>query len=187
MKARAIFASALAALLLLTLPASAQEVAPEAATGREAKALVTAASFMAVTADPAATRAASDILAKGGSAVDAMIAAQLVLGLVEPQSSGLGGGGFLVHFDAASRKLTTLDGRETAPLEAKPELFLTDSGEPMEFFDAVVGGRSVGTPGTVALLGEAHKRHGKLPWAELFYPRSSSRKTASRSRAGSTR
>jgi gamma-glutamyltranspeptidase/glutathione hydrolase len=163
------FSSALVALLL-ALPANAQEVAPEGASGREAKALVTASSYMAVTADPTATKAASDILAKGGSAVDAMIAAQLVLGLVEPQSSGLGGGAFLVHFDAASKRLTTLDGRETAPLEAKPELFLKAGGEPMEFFDAVVGGRSVGTPGTVALLEEAHKRHGKLPWAELFAP-----------------
>jgi gamma-glutamyltranspeptidase / glutathione hydrolase len=165
-----VISSALAALLLLALPASAQEVAPEAATGRAAKALVTASKYMAVTADPAATRVANDILAKGGSAVDATIAAQLVLGLVEPQSSGLGGGAFLVHFDAASRKLTTLDGRETAPMEATPELFLKAGGEPMEFFDAVIGGRSVGTPGTVALLEAAHKRFGKLPWAELFAP-----------------
>jgi gamma-glutamyltranspeptidase/glutathione hydrolase len=160
----------LAALLLLALPALAQEVAPEAATGQQSKALVTAARYMAVTADPAATKAATGILARGGSAVDAMIAAQLVLGLVEPQSSGLGGGAFLVHYDAASRKLTTLDGRETAPLEATAALFIKADGEPMEFFDAVVGGRSVGTPGTVALLEEAHKRHGKLPWAELFEP-----------------
>jgi gamma-glutamyltranspeptidase/glutathione hydrolase len=160
----------LASLLLLAMPALAQEVAPEAATGQQAKALVTASKYMAVTADPAATQAATGILAKGGSAVDALIAAQLVLGLVEPQSSGLGGGGFLVHFDAATKKLTTLDGRETAPLEATPALFIKADGEPMEFFDAVIGGRSVGTPGTVALLEEAHKRHGRLPWADLFAP-----------------
>ncbi len=163
---------ALLGLLILLAPvtASAQEVAPEAASGRNEKALVTASRHMAVTADPAATRTATEIMAKGGSAADAAIAAQLVLGLVEPQSSGLGGGAFLVHFDAATGKLTTLDGRETAPAAATPGLFLDEAGEPMEFFDAVVGGRSVGTPGTVALLYEAHKRHGKLPWADLFAP-----------------
>ncbi|HSO47313.1 MAG TPA: gamma-glutamyltransferase, partial [Rhizobiaceae bacterium] len=159
-------------LLILLAPAAtlAQEVAPEAATGRNEKALFAANRHMAVTADPAATRTATEILAKGGSAVDAAIAAQLVLGLVEPQSSGLGGGAFLVHFDAATGKVTTLDGRETAPAGATPRLFLDENGEPMQFFDAVVGGRSVGTPGTVALLYEAHKRHGKLPWADLFTP-----------------
>jgi gamma-glutamyltranspeptidase / glutathione hydrolase len=158
------------ALLLPCLPALAQELAPEAPTGRQEKPLATAGKAMAVTADPAATGAAIAILGKGGSAVDAMIAAQLVLGLVEPQSSGLGGGGFLVHWDAATAQLTTLDGRETAPLEAKPDLFIGPDGQPMEFFSAVVGGRSVGTPGTVALLEEAHRRHGKLAWADLFQP-----------------
>jgi gamma-glutamyltranspeptidase/glutathione hydrolase len=163
-------ATLLLALFLSWLPAGAQEIAPEAPTGRQEKPLATAQKAMAVTADPAATQAAVDILAKGGSAVDAMISAQLVLGLVEPQSSGLGGGGFLVHWDAATAQLTTLDGRETAPLEAKPDLFIGPDGQPMEFFSAVIGGRSVGTPGTVALLEEAHRRHGKLAWADLFQP-----------------
>jgi gamma-glutamyltranspeptidase/glutathione hydrolase len=164
-----IAASAFVFALILLLPlAGAQELAPEAPSGRHEKKLATAQKAMAATADPAATEAALDILGKGGSAVDAMIAAQLVLGLVEPQSSGLGGGGFLVHWDAANSRLTTLDGRETAPLEAKPDLFIGPDGQPMEFFSAVIGGRSVGTPGTVALLEDAHRRHGKLPWAELF-------------------
>ncbi|MGB3828478.1 MAG: gamma-glutamyltransferase, partial [Ornithinimicrobium sp.] len=110
----------------------------------------------------------ADMLAAGGSAADAMIAAQLVLGLVEPQSSGLGGGAFLVWYDAASGALTTLDGRETAPMAATPTLFQDDAGETMGFFDAVVGGLSVGTPGTPMLLQDAHDRWGKLPWPDLF-------------------
>ena len=110
------------------------------------------------------------MLDKGGSAIDAMIATQLVLGLVEPQSSGLGGGAFLVYHDAPSGKTITLDGRETAPLAADENLFIGPDGEAMKFFDAVVGGRSVGTPGTVALLAEAHQRFGKLAWADLFEP-----------------
>ena len=93
-----------------------------------------------------------------------------MLGLVEPQSSGLGGGAFLVYFDAASGQLTTLDGRETAPLSATPRLFQDEAGEPLGFFDAVVGGLSVGTPGTPALMEDAHARWGTLPWAELLAP-----------------
>ncbi len=92
-----------------------------------------------------------------------MVAVQAVLGLVEPQSSGLGGGAFLVWYDAASGQVTTLDGRETAPLAATPTLFQDDAGEPLKFFDAVVGGRSVGTPGTPALLQAAHDRWGTQP------------------------
>lgn len=144
--------------------------APEASSGLNASRLARAGKYMAVTAHRDASMAAEAMLARGGSAVDAMIAAQLVLGLVEPQSSGLGGGAFLVHFDAASGRVTTLDGRETAPAEATPDLFLTADGAPMKFFDAVIGGRSVGTPGTVALLAEAHRRHGRLAWASLFEP-----------------
>jgi gamma-glutamyltranspeptidase / glutathione hydrolase len=163
-------AAALGIALFLPLSSNAQELAPEAPSGRQEKTLATAKKAMAATADPEATKVALGILGEGGSAVDAMIAAQLVLGLVEPQSSGLGGGAFLVHWDAANSRLTTLDGRETAPLEAGPDLFIGADGQPMEFFSAVIGGRSVGTPGTVALLEEAHRRHGKLAWAELFQP-----------------
>jgi gamma-glutamyltranspeptidase/glutathione hydrolase len=97
-----------------------------------------------------------------------MVAVQAVLGLVEPQSSGLGGGAFLVWYDANSGEVTTLDGRETAPLAVTPTLFQTDDGEPMGFWDAVVGGRSVGTPGTPMLMEEAHTRWGRAEWAGLF-------------------
>jgi gamma-glutamyltranspeptidase/glutathione hydrolase len=128
---------------------------------------VTAQNWMVSAANPYAVAAGADILAAGGTAADAMVAVQTVLGLVEPQSSGLGGGAFLVWYDAASGQLTTLDGRETAPLAATPQLFQID-GKPMGFFDAVVGGLSVGTPGTPALLEEAHRRWGRSQWPQLF-------------------
>ncbi|MEZ5872716.1 MAG: gamma-glutamyltransferase [Nitratireductor sp.] len=163
-----------ATLLSLSLPACAEQatdlVAPEAATGFAAKPPVTTKKWMVVAANPHAAKAGDAILAKGGNAIDAMVAVQLVLGLVEPQSSGLGGGAFAVYFDAATNKLTTFDGRETAPMQATPQLFLDGDGKPLKFFDAVIGGRSVGTPGTVALIEAMHKAHGKLPWASLFEP-----------------
>ena len=129
---------------------------------------VKAKDWMVVAANPLAVEAGAKVLERGGSAADAMIAVQAVLGLVEPQSSGLGGGAFLVWYDVATGEVTTLDGRETAPLEADPKLFLDDGGQPLKFFDAVVGGRSVGTPGTPKLLEEAHRRWGKANWASLF-------------------
>mgnify|MGYP003665533296 FL=1 len=131
---------------------------------------VLANKFIAVTAHPLATQAAFDVLENGGSAVDAMVAVQTVLGLVEPQSSGLGGGAFVLYYDAKQKKLSTFDARETAPLKASPELFMSDDTTPMQFFEAVVGGRSVGTPGTVKLLWEMHKLYGKDSWAELLVP-----------------
>ncbi|MGR3530340.1 MAG: gamma-glutamyltransferase, partial [Sulfitobacter sp.] len=109
-------------------------------------------------------------LAKGGTAADALVAVQAMLGLVEPQSSGLGGGAFLVWYDAASGAVTTLDGRETAPLDVTPQLFQNEQGEPLGFFDAVVGGRSVGAPGTPALMSAAHARWGNQDWADLLAP-----------------
>ena len=129
---------------------------------------VQAETYMVAAANPLAVQAGVDILAAGGTAADALVAVQLVLGLVEPQSSGLGGGAFLVWYDAETQELTTLDGRETAPLNATPQLFQDDNGEPMGFFDAVVGGRSVGTPGTPALLEDVHTRWGDLAWPRLF-------------------
>ncbi len=129
---------------------------------------VAATDWMVVAANPLAVEAGAKVLRIGGTAADAMVAVQAVLGLVEPQSSGLGGGAFLVWFDAASQSLTTLDGRETAPLAARPKLFLDETGEPLEFFDAVVGGLSVGTPGVPRLLEEAHRRWGKSNWRGLF-------------------
>ena len=122
---------------------------------------------MVAAANPWAVDAGVEILRAGGSAVDAAIAAQLVLNLVEPQSSGIGGGAFLVHYDASTRAVVAYDGRETAPISATSDLFQRD-GKPMKFFEAVVGGQSVGVPGVVAMLELAHSQHGLLPWARLF-------------------
>ena len=124
--------------------------------------------WMIVTANPYATDIGAAILRGGGTAADAMVAAQAVLGLVEPQSSGMGGGGFLVWYDSKSGELTTLDGRETAPLLANDRLFQNHNGEPIKFWDAVIGGRSVGVPGMPALLELAHSKWGKVRWADLF-------------------
>ncbi|MEO1138993.1 MAG: gamma-glutamyltransferase [Pseudomonadota bacterium] len=129
---------------------------------------VEAQEWMVVAANPLAVEAGARVLNEGGTAADAMIAVQTVLGLVEPQSSGLGGGAFLIWFDGETGEVTTLDGRETAPLAATPRLFQDETGAPMEFFDAVVGGRSVGVPGVPALLAEAHVRWGKAQWRGLF-------------------
>lgn len=149
---------------------AADAVAPELATGISDRTSVSTEKFMVAAANPLAAKAGHDVLADGGNAIDAMVAVQMVLGLVEPQSSGIGGGAFLVYYDNAGDRLTTYDGRETAPLAATPTLFLNDDGEPLKFFDAVVGGRSVGTPGTVKLLYETHRLHGKLPWSGLLQP-----------------
>jgi gamma-glutamyltranspeptidase/glutathione hydrolase len=151
-------------------PSPGVDVAPEAATGRSTKFAVRATKFMAVTANPYATRAAQEILRSGGSAVDAAIAAQLVLNLVEPQSSGIGGGAFIVHYDAAARRMAAYDGRETAPAAAKADRFLKPDGKPMSFREAVQSGLAVGTPGLLRVLELAHGRHGRLPWARLFAP-----------------
>ncbi len=126
--------------------------------------------WMVAAANPHAVQAGADVLAAGGTAADALVAVQTVLGLVEPQSSGLGGGAFLVWYDAASNRLTTLDGRETAPLAATPKRFLDADGEPLKFYDAVVGGLSVGVPGTPALLATAQANWGKGNWADLLQP-----------------
>ena len=121
-------------------------------------------------ANPLAVDAGLEILAAGGSAADAAVAIQAMLGLVEPQSSGLGGGGFLLYYDAATKKITALDGREAAPRGALPDMFLDTNGEPLSYRDAVLSGRSTGVPGAIAMLGAAHARHGALPWAKLFEP-----------------
>ncbi len=149
---------------------TADTVAPEAGTGVEARPLAHAERQMVAAAHPLAAQAGLDVLRAGGSAADALVTVQTVLGLVEPQSSGIGGGAFLVWYDAETGEVTTIDGRETAPLAATPDLFLDDNGEPLPFFDAVVGGRSVGTPGVVALMEAIHRRHGRLDWASLLEP-----------------
>ena len=119
-------------------------------------------------ANPHAAEAGAEILRRGGSAVDAAVATQAMLGLVEPQSSGLGGGAFMIHFDPQTGTLETFNGRETAPASATPDRFLKDDGEPMAFYDAVVGGLSVGVPGAVRMLGDAHDEYGELAWSDLF-------------------
>lgn len=141
---------------------------PEGASGYADKPGWATRHFAVATANPLATEAGYQVLRSGGSAVDAAIAVQMVLTLVEPQSSGIGGGAFLMHYDG--RNVAAFDGRETAPAAVTPTLFLTPDGKPMAFIDAVVGGRSVGTPGTVRMLELAHQQHGKLPWAQLFQP-----------------
>ena len=123
---------------------------------------------MVVAANPLAAAAGRRVLAEGGDAVDAAVAIQAVLGLVEPQSSGLGGGAFLMVFDGRTHKLTAYDGREAAPAAAGPGYFLQADGKPMPFFDAILGGKSTGPPGAIAMLGLAHAQHGKLPWKDLF-------------------
>jgi len=153
----------------LASPVFAQQ-APEGATGRTAKSAAIATKHMAAAANPLASEAGRRILRAGGSAVDAAVAIQLVLNLVEPQSSGIGGGAFIVHWSAAEKKLTTFDGRETAPAAAKPDRFLGADGKPQRFMEAVVGGKSVDVPGTLRVLEMAHKAYGKLPWATLFEP-----------------
>jgi len=157
-------------LLALFCPlAAAQEAPPEVSSGWIDKLPVTAKHWMVVAANPLAVDAGYRILKQGGSAVDAAIAVQLVLGLVEPQSSGLGGGGFMLVHDGRANRIAAYDGRETAPAAATPDRFMQD-GAPMSFRAAVVGGRSVGVPGTVRLLEVAHRRHGRLQWAALFAP-----------------
>ena len=150
-----------------TVAAQQETREPEAATGIYQQQLVNAKEYMVAAAHPLATEAGRAVLAKGGSAVDAAIATQLMLGLVEPQSSGIGGGAFMLHWQAKQQQLTTFDGRETAPADATPLLF-TEQGKPMNWREAYVGGKSVGVPGVVALLAEAHRQYGKLSWAELF-------------------
>ena len=150
------------------LAQTAAAIAPEAATGlRAAQPATRHSRYAVVSANPLASQAGARMLAQGGSAMDAAIAAQWVLALVEPQSSGLGGGGFVLHFDGTH--VTAIDGREVAPQTATEDLFWVD-GKPMPFAQAMVGGRAVGVPGLVKALEQAHQRHGSLPWATLFEP-----------------
>lgn len=125
---------------------------------------------MIAAANPYAAQAGLAMLRKGGSAVDAAIATQMVLTLVEPESSGIGGGAFMLLWDPATKKLTSFDGRETAPKSARPDMFLDAYGQPRSHGEAIPGGQSVGVPGLIAMLEQAHKKYGKLPWATLFEP-----------------
>lgn len=143
--------------------------APEGDTGLQSHALAKAQRHMIAAANVHAAEAGREMLRAGGSAIDAAIAAQLVLNIVEPQSSGIGGGAFLLYWDAKKSELKTFDGRETAPASARPDRFLVD-GKPMPFNTAVLSGLSIGVPGVVRLMEDVHAKYGKLPWAMLFEP-----------------
>src|SRR3954449_10268981 len=129
---------------------------------------VVVAEPFAIAANPLATQAGLNVLKHGGSAVDAAIAIQAMLSLVEPQSSGIGGGAFMTYFDARTGKITVYDGREIAPAQATSTMFLDPAGQPLPFDTAVVSGRATGVPGAVKMLALAHDEHGKLPWSSLF-------------------
>ena len=154
---------------LLLLPFAALAEAPAQPAAAEKPAL-TATTQMVAAANPYATDAGLDILRRGGSAVDAAITVELVLTLVEPQSSGIGGGAFLLFYDAQGKRLLAYDGRETAPAAVDEKLFLGADGKPRVKTDAMPGGQSAGVPGVIRMLAMAHKAHGKLPWADLFQP-----------------
>jgi len=153
------FRTAFAALLLVFVASCAQLRGGESGTR-----------FVVAAAHPLAVDAGYDVLRRGGSALDAMIAVQMVLGLVEPESSGIGGGAFLLYWSEGDKSLRSYDGRETAPAAARPDRFLGRDRKPISFVEAVVGGRSVGVPGVLRMLELAHARHGRLPWRELFGP-----------------
>ena len=170
---RSILAFGLPALVLaagshaLAQPAALLE-RPASAQPQKRAQSATAPHAMVAAANPLAVKAGTDILKAGGSAVDAAVAIQAVLGLVEPQSSGLGGGAFMVYYDAKTRQATAYDGREVAPAGASDRLFLDKDGNRLPFVEAVLGGISTGVPGAVAMLDMAHRDHGKLPWSGLF-------------------
>jgi len=142
---------------------------PEGSSGYAAKPLVRAERFMVASANPLASEAGYDMLRQGGSAIDAAIATQLVLNLTEPQSSGIGGGAFIVYYDSAKQQLKVYDGRETAPSAAQPARFMHD-GRPLSYGAAVNSGLSVGVPGVLRAMELAHRQQGNLPWSELFQP-----------------
>lgn len=146
-----------------------EDLAPESDTGRQQSKSLTVSDTLVVTAHPLATQAGLKILDQGGTAADAAVAIQAMLTLVEPQSSGIGGGAFMLYWDQSKNKLHAYDGRETAPAAATGELFYKD-GQPMSWRDALVGGRSVGTPGVLKMLEQAQQKHGTLAWSKLFSP-----------------
>jgi gamma-glutamyltranspeptidase/glutathione hydrolase len=163
-----LFSKLAAALGFFSLSACAAPTPPQPAAELPAPPQAAAAEPFVIAANPLAAQAGLNILRRGGSAADAAVAVQAMLSLVEPQSSGVGGGAFLNYFDARTGKLTVYDGRETAPAQAVSTMFLDSSGKPLPFDTAVVSGRATGVPGAVKLLGLVHEEQGKLPWRELF-------------------
>lgn len=168
---RVLAGTALAALLACAGtagPNASAPLQPESASGRIDKPGWATRHFAVAAANPIAVQTGYRIIKEGGAAIDAAVAMQMVLALVEPQSSGLGGGAFLIHYDG--QRTEAFDGRETAPAAADEKLFLAPDGKPVPFRQAIVGGRAVGVPGAVAMLEQAHRLHGRLPWARLFEP-----------------
>lgn len=165
-----ILASSFPALADQADPKKREAREPEAATGFTLKKEKISEKYMVVAANPHASKAGQLMLQQGGSAIDAAIAAQLVLTLVEPQSSGIGGGAFILHYDKQNNYLTSFDGRETAPKKADHKLFLDKEGKPVRWIEAVVGGRSVGVPGIIHSMKQAHDKYGVLKWKQLFKP-----------------
>ncbi|MBI1943546.1 MAG: gamma-glutamyltransferase family protein [Betaproteobacteria bacterium] len=160
---------ALLCVLLAAAPAGlVAQPQPEPPSASQARPAAHARQFMVAAANPLAVDAAVEVLRRGGSAVDAAIAAQLVLGLVEPQSSGIGGGAFLLHWSRAGKRLRAYDGRETAPMAARAGRFLDAAGKPLARAEAMASGRAVGVPGVLRMLEAAHRRHGRLAWSKLF-------------------
>lgn len=171
------FLSVLTLTLMLTISAHAAQkntskdaISAQLTSDNVKRSNVNGSQWMVASANPLASKAGEDILRLGGNAIDAMVAVQTVLGLVEPQSSGIGGGAFLIYWNAKQQHLTTFDGRETAPKAATPTLFQNEKGQPLKMIDAVVGGRSVGTPGTLRLMHETHARYGNLSWRTVLLP-----------------
>ncbi|WP_082122548.1 gamma-glutamyltransferase [Arsukibacterium sp. MJ3] len=157
----------LASYFIVAAPVQQEIREPEAATGLTQQQLISSKHAMVAAAHPLAVAAGQRVLAKGGSAIDAAIATQLMLGLVEPQSSGIGGGAFILHWHKAGQRLTSFDGRETAPATATDQLF-TENGKTLDWRVAYVGGKSVGVPGVLKALALAHQQYGRLPWQALF-------------------
>ncbi len=158
------------ALAQLAPPVRAQDAAPEVGSGFTARQAVHARRFMIATANPHASEAGNEILKAGGNAIDATIAAALMLNLTEPQSSGIGGGAFILSYDAARQGITAFDGREKAPAAAEASRFMLANGKPMTLREAINSGKSVGVPGLLRVMELAHRQQGKLPWARLFEP-----------------
>lgn len=163
-----VLAAVLASIQFPVLAQDSLQRAPEAATGYQQKSGWAARNYMVAAANPLAVEAGYEMLKQGGTAIDAGIATQLVLTLVEPQSSGIGGGAFLMYYDG--KKVQAFDGRETAPSKADEHLFQHPDGSPLSRTEGIVGGRSTGAPGVLRMLALAHKQHGKLPWKTLFGP-----------------
>ena len=158
-----------AAVAALLTASCTQTSMPEPATASAPETVITQkVEPFVIAANPLAAKAGQEVLARGGSAIDAAIAVQAMLSLVEPQSSGMGGGAFLTYYDGSTGKLTVYDGRETAPAQASPTMFLDADGEPLGYREAVTSGRATGVPGAVAMLAMVHEDHGVLDWSSLF-------------------